>query len=61
MEIDLSQIDVMQILWIVGLLIVGWVVLRFVLKLAAKIFACGCSVIVLIAGLLVLWQLFGQG
>ncbi len=46
---------------IVGLIIV-WVILKFVLKLAAKVFACGCSVIVALAVLLALWRfLSGQG
>ena len=47
------------VLLILGLVVV-WVVLKVFLKLAAKVFACGCSVIVAIAVLLVLWRMLGQ-
>ena len=55
---DYSQI--MPIVWIVLALIVVWVVLQIVLKLAAKVFACGCSLIVAIAVILIVAHLLGQ-
>jgi hypothetical protein len=47
------------LLWIAAIG-VGWIVLRFLLKLAGKIFAFGCFVIVLI-GLVLLAMQFFQG
>ena len=54
--------QIIQIAYLILGLIIVWVVLKFVLKLAAKVFACGCSVIVALAVLLALWRfLGGQG
>ncbi len=50
MNIDFT--DPLTILLVVAALIVVWLALRFVLKLAAKIFACGCAVIAVIAVIL---------
>ena len=49
-----------QILWLVLIAAVVWVVLRFVLKLAGKIFACGCSLLVVAAVILILLQYLGK-
>ncbi len=55
---DTNQI--MQIVYILLGLLVVWIVLRIVLKLAARVFACGCSIIVIIGILLVLWNYLGK-
>ena len=46
-----------QVLIIFLVVVVLWVVLHFLLRLTAKIFACGCALIVLIgvAAFLYLW------
>jgi hypothetical protein len=45
---------------IITILILGiaWVVLRFVLKLAGKVFSIGCTIIVFIAIVLLLVRIF---
>lgn len=53
---DLNQIQ--QIIWLIAILAVVWIVLRFVLKLAAKVFSCGCGVIVVIGLLVFLFRYF---
>ena len=53
--------DLTTILLFIVVLLLAWVALRFLLKLAAKIFTCGCVVILLIAvGLLLLTNFGGQ-
>jgi hypothetical protein len=49
---DLSQFT--PIIITILILVVAWVVLRFVLHLAGKIFSIGCSIIVLIG---IIWLL----
>lgn len=51
---------IMQIVYILIILAVIWLVLRFVLKLAQKVFACGCSIIIAIGVLFFLWQMLGS-
>ena len=51
---------IMQIVYILIILAVIWLVLRFVLKLAEKVFACGCSIIIAIGVLIFLWQMLGN-
>ncbi len=46
--------DLTTILLIVGALLLLWLLLRYLFKLAVKVFACGCAVIVLIAAVLLL-------
>jgi hypothetical protein len=40
---------------LIGLVVV-WFVLRSVLRLTSRIFSCGCSVIVVIGILLIVWR-----
>jgi hypothetical protein len=53
---DLNQI--LQIVWLIVILSIVWIVLRFVLKLAAKVFSCGCGAILLIGLLVFLFRYF---
>ena len=51
MEDFLTQIPmdaVIQVLLVLAALVVVWVVLRFLLRLTVKIFAVGCSIILII-------------
>jgi hypothetical protein len=53
--------DILFTLFII-LLVLGiiWVVLRFALKLTMRVFSCGCSIILLIALILILLRyIFG--
>lgn len=52
--------QIMQIVYLVAILAVVWIVLRIVLKLAAKVFACGCSVIIAIGILVYVIRYFGN-
>jgi hypothetical protein len=52
---DTSQLT--QIFIFIVILVVAWVVLRFVLRLAWKIFSIGCSLIVLLGIILVAMRL----
>jgi len=52
---DTSQLT--QIFIIILVLVVVWVILRFVLRLAGKIFSIGCSLIVLLGIILVVVRL----
>jgi hypothetical protein len=49
-----------QAIYLIIILAVIWLVLRFVLKLAQKVFACGCSIILVIGILVFLWQTMGN-
>jgi membrane protein YdbS with pleckstrin-like domain len=53
---DLSQFT--PIIITILILVVAWVVLRFVLKMAGKIFSIGCSIIVLIGIIWLLVRIF---
>ncbi|GAB4536802.1 MAG: hypothetical protein Fur0018_27480 [Anaerolineales bacterium] len=52
--------DLTTILLIIGALLLLWLLLRFLLKLATKVFACGCAVIALIAVALLLLAYAGH-
>ncbi len=45
---ELSWHDPLAILAVILVLLLIWLLLRFLLKLAAKVFACGCAVILFI-------------
>lgn len=47
------------LIFIIGLAVI-WIVLRIVLKLTMKLFAIGCSVLLLLAALFFLAQWFGS-
>ncbi len=47
------------VLFLVALVLI-WVALKFLLRLAIKIFTCGCAVIVLIGAVLILLQVLAQ-
>jgi hypothetical protein len=50
MELD----SLPQIILVVIGLVIAWVVLRFLLRLASKIFSIGCSLLFLLAAILIL-------
>ena len=50
-----------QILWLIFIVAIVWIVLRFVLKLAGKIFACGCSLLVVAAIVLLVLRFVYKG
>jgi len=52
--------SLLQIVYVVIILALVWLALRFVFKLAAKVFTCGCSIILALGALLVLWQWLGS-
>ena len=51
--------SITQLLFIVAGLAVLWVVLRFVLRLTAKVFSCGCGAILALGILLFLLRQLG--
>ncbi len=53
---DLFSSDITTILFWIAVIGIGWVVLRFLLKLAGRIFAIGCFIIVLIGLVLLALQ-----
>lgn len=53
--------DTINIIYIVLGVAVAWVVLRFILKLAKKIFAIGCFGIILLGAVLFLMQFLNGG
>lgn len=55
---ELINGDILNILYIVLAVGVGWIVLRSILKLARRIFAIGCFAIVIIGFVLVGMQFF---
>jgi hypothetical protein len=40
-------------------LVIAWILLRFILRLTARIFSCGCSVIIVLGALLLILRLTG--
>ncbi len=38
----------------------GWVILRVVLRLTLKVFACGCTVLLAVVGAAFAWMYWGQ-
>ena len=57
---DGFNVAVRIIPYLVAILAVAWIVLRIVLKLASKVFACGCSVILVIGILVFLFRYFNN-
>ena len=57
---DIFSSDITTILFWIAVIGIGWVVLRFILKLARRIFATGCFMIILL-GLVLLAVQFLQG
>ncbi len=51
--------SITQLLFIIAGLVVLWVVLRFVLRLTAKVFSCGCGAILALGILLFLLRQLG--
>ena len=49
---------IMQLALLVLAIVLLWVALRFILRLTAKIFSCGCSLILLAGILTVIYLLF---
>jgi hypothetical protein len=45
-----QDIQPLSIILIVGGLVLGWILLRVLLKVTVRVFACGCLVLVLIGG-----------
>ena len=45
-----QNMDPLTILLILGGLVIGWVLLRVLLKFTVRVFACGCLVLVLVGG-----------
>jgi hypothetical protein len=55
--IDITISDpLIQILILIAVLVVAWVIIRLLLRLTARVFTCGCSVILLLGLLLLIWQ-----
>ncbi|RMF41087.1 MAG: hypothetical protein D6755_12925 [Anaerolineae bacterium] len=52
--------DLTTILLIIAALVLLWLLLRFLFKLAIKVFACGCAVIAAIAAILLLLAYAGH-
>lgn len=55
---DIFNPQVLNTLYIILAVGVGWIVLRFVLKLAGKVFRLGCLAIVVIGAILILTRMF---
>ncbi len=52
-----NQPEIVRILFLILALGLGWVILRFVLKVAKRIFMAGCFMIILLGGLLFFFQI----
>ncbi len=52
--------ELLNIIWIFLILGVGWIVLRFILNIARRIFSLGCMAILVIGFILIVMQ-FLQG
>lgn len=57
---DIFSSDITTILFWIAVIGIGWVVLRFLLNLARRIFATGCFMIIIL-GLVLLVMQFLQG
>jgi hypothetical protein len=55
---DLLNPELLNILYIILAVGIGWIVLRLLLKLASKVFQIGCLAIVVIGGILILTRIF---
>ena len=53
--------QILKIIWIVLVVGAGWIVLRFLLKIARKIFSLGCLAIVVIGFIFIVMQFFQGG
>ncbi len=58
MPIDLSHISLTTWIVIAIVVILGWTVLRFILRLGMRIFALGCVGLVILAGLVLAARFF---
>lgn len=58
---ELINPETLNIVYIILAIGVGWIVLRFLLKLAGKIFQIGCLAIVVIGALLIIAQMIQGG
>jgi len=56
---DFITPDTLNTVWIILAVVVGWFLLRFVFKLAKRIFAIGCFAIVVLAAFLFISQFLG--
>jgi len=54
---NISMPDPLTVMLVIAGIVLVWLLLRSLLKLAAKVFACGCAVIALIGAALVLLAL----
>ncbi len=54
---NVSMPDPLTIVLVIAGIVLVWLLLRFLLKLAVKVFACGCAVIAVIGAALVLLAL----
>jgi hypothetical protein len=59
MPVDLGQLDWVQIGIILVVLVVGWTILRAVLRLTARVFTLGCVGLLVLAGVLAAMSYFG--
>jgi hypothetical protein len=59
MPVDLGQLDWVQIGIVLVVLVVGWTILRTVLRLTARVFTLGCVGLVVLAAVLAALQFFG--
>jgi hypothetical protein len=53
--------DFISILGIILAVGVGWIILRFVLKLASKVFKLGCLAIIVIGAIVIISQMIQAG
>lgn len=56
---NLADIDWMNFALAVAALAVGWTILRLVLRLTMKVFACGCGVLLAVVGAMLAWVYLG--
>ncbi len=58
MNLPLAQWDWSALLALIAAVILVWFVLRAVLKLALRVFSCGCALIFLAALALIVWRIY---
>jgi hypothetical protein len=61
MSFDPGQIDWVTLGIVLVVLVVGWTILRAVLRLTMRVFALGCAGLVVLAGVLAAVAYFGGG
>lgn len=60
LQLDIPTVDqLIQYLLILLGLALAWILLRFLLKLTAKLFVCGCAMIVLVSVITVVLRYLG--